>query len=158
LFRTAGQRENRDMVLLSSIDHGKSFTTTTTDPWKATQCPMSLPAIAPSASNGLILSWETGSKVQWTAFNGSIPSEFKAIQAPGAGKRKHPVTIQNAEGTTLHVWSEGTGWQKGGAVEWQLFDREGKALGAVHRENGLPVWDRPSASVLPGNKDFLVMF
>jgi len=58
----------------------------------------------------------------------------------GAGKRKHPVVASNKNGETLFVWTDGTGWQKGGAVVWQVFDGNGKAIGEQGRKDGVPVW------------------
>lgn len=158
LFRSASQRQNRDMVLLTSTDHGVSFHPTSADPWKATQCPMSLPALALSSQNSLLLSWETGTSVKWARWNAKSNTELDAKIPTGTGKRKHPVTLQNSQGITLQLWSEGTGWQKAGAVEWQLFDANGRALGTVQRAENLPVWGRPTAAVLPGDREFLVMY
>ena len=44
------------------------------------------------------------------------------------------------------VWSEGTGWNQGGSVHWQLYDRAGKELGAAGRADGLPAWSLPTAA------------
>lgn len=158
LFRSAGQRQNRDMVLLTSTDGGVSFQETSTDPWKATQCPMSLPSLALGSGNALLLSWETGASVKWSRLDAKPPTGHNPKVPTGTGKRKHPVILQNSQGITLQLWSEGTGWQKGGAVEWQLFDTNDHAIGTVHRTENLPVWGRPAAVVLPGDRDFLVMF
>jgi hypothetical protein len=40
----------------------------------------------------------------------------------------------------LLVWTEGTGWQRGGALAWQLFDKSGKPLDEKGRQDGVPVW------------------
>jgi len=40
----------------------------------------------------------------------------------------------------LLVWAEGTGWEKGGAVAWQLFDPSGKPTAEKGRADGVPVW------------------
>jgi hypothetical protein len=47
----------------------------------------------------------------------------------------------NAHGETILVWTEGTGWQKGGSLAWQVFDRSGRPIGSSGRiEGGVPVW------------------
>jgi hypothetical protein len=47
----------------------------------------------------------------------------------------------NARGETILVWAEGTGWQKGGSLVWQVFDRSGRATEQKGRiEAGVPVW------------------
>jgi hypothetical protein len=42
---------------------------------------------------------------------------------PGA---KHPALATNSRGETLVVWTEGTGWQRGGDLAWQVFDPKGQ--------------------------------
>jgi hypothetical protein len=70
---------------------------------------------------------------------------------------KHPVVIGNSRGEVLLVWSEGTGWNKGGSVAWQVYDREGKPISAKGRADGLPTWSLPTAFVEPGG-DFSVIY
>ncbi len=154
LFRAAGHREDRDSILLRSTDHGLSFTTRTLETWKGTQCPMSLPSLSTTA-DGVIISWETGRLVasEVVGPNASV----QKLNPTGSGKRKHPVTVQNRVGQRLMVWSEGTGWQKGGAVEWQLFDAKGTPIGSPERREGLPVWSRPAA-VVDAADNFLVIW
>jgi len=154
LFRAAGHREDRDSILLKSTDHGASFTTRTLEAWKGTQCPMSLPSLS-STADGVIVSWETGRLVasEVVGPHGS----GKKLNPTGSGKRKHPITVQNRAGQRLMVWSEGTGWQKGGAVEWQQFDAKGTPIGSPERREGLPVWSRPAA-VVDAADNFLVMW
>ena len=43
------------------------------------------------------------------------------------------------------AWTEGTAWQKGGALGWQLFDKHGKATAEKGRADGVPVWSLPAA-------------
>ena len=38
----------------------------------------------------------------------------------------NPRVAINDAGELLSVWAEGVGWQKGGALAWQLFDRSGQ--------------------------------
>ena len=68
-----------------------------------------------------------------------------ATSAPGdASNRKHPAVAASAEGRTLLVWVEDTGWLKGGSLAWQLYDEAGKPVGAEGRADGVPVWGLPS--------------
>jgi hypothetical protein len=55
-------------------------------------------------------------------------------------KGKHPVAAVNKAGETLLVWTEGTAWQRGGAVAWQLFSTDGKPTGTAQRRDGVPTW------------------
>src|SRR5258708_6173836 len=84
-----------------------------------------------------VATWETGGQVFWTRLQGAS----EPIAAPGTGKnRKHPRVAVNGRGEVLLVWTEGTGWQKGGELAWQKFDRAGKALGEMERLPGIPAW------------------
>ena len=92
--------------------------------------------------NGVSAAWETdgqiyfaGSKAGTTAF-----TEPQAASGDAQG-RKHPALAINARGELLLAWTEGTGWQKGGALAWQGFDPSGKPTGERGRvESGIPVW------------------
>jgi hypothetical protein len=151
VFRAARAKENRDSMLLVSRDHGGTFAPTTLQPWKATQCPMSLPSITEGAGR-VMLAWETGSQVQFAAVG-----QHEMASPMGRGSRKHPITAVNDRGETLLAWSEGTGWERGGAVEWQLFDGEGRPAGAIGHADGLPVWGLPAA-VADKEGNFVILF
>jgi hypothetical protein len=46
----------------------------------------------------------------------------------------------------LLAWTEGTGWQRGGALAWQVFDKSGKPTSARGRvADAIPVWGLPTA-------------
>jgi hypothetical protein len=62
---------------------------------------------------------------------------------------KHPVAVANPEGEILLAWTEGTGWNKGGSVAWQLYDRDGKPLSEKGRADDLPAWSLPTAFADP---------
>jgi hypothetical protein len=52
------------------------------------------------------------------------------MAAPGvATNRKHPAIAGNANGETILVWAEDTGWNKGGSLAWQVFDQKRPAGG-----------------------------
>jgi hypothetical protein len=73
------------------------------------------------------------------------------------GNRKHPRLAADNSGNVLLVWAEGTGWQKGGAIAWQVFDALGRPItGAKARTEGLPVWD--FAAAVAGESGFEVVY
>jgi hypothetical protein len=154
LFRKAEQMVNRDEVLLVSRDKAKSFEVLNSDPWKVGACPMSSAALTPSGDS-VLAAWETAGQVQFAKIaNGKASS----TAAPGtAGKRKHPCAISNMKNETLFVWTDGTGWERGGALVWQLFDKDGKAVGEQTRKDGVPVWSFPSAYAKPDGS-FVVVY
>jgi hypothetical protein len=56
----------------------------------------------------------------------------------------------------LLVWTEGTGWQRGGRLAWQSYDAQGRPLGLHGEADGVPVWSFAATAALP-NGDFLVL-
>jgi hypothetical protein len=55
------------------------------------------------------------------------------------------------------TWTEGTGWKKGGALAWQVFDKSGTPTGETARlEHGVPAWGLPSAVALADGR-FIVI-
>jgi hypothetical protein len=137
LYRGATEVVNRDEILLVSRDAGKSFRSLHSDPWKVGTCPMSTAAMAQSGER-VLTAWETAGQVHLGIVEGR---KFSRVTPPGVeGRRKHPVVAANKNGDILLVWTEGTGWQRGGALAWQLFDKTGKPLDEQGRQDGVPVW------------------
>ena len=72
------------------------------------------------------------------------------VSAPGEGKgRKHPRIAIAPNGEMLMVWTEGTGWQRGGSVAWQLFDANGTAIAEGHTQAGSPAWSFAAVAAKP---------
>lgn len=149
LYRAAGNKVNRDMYLLSSTDAGKTFRGIRLHEWKIAACPMSTATIVRAGSNGDVLAaWETEWQVYFAAYREGEASA--PIAAPGAtGKRKHPVVAANSSGETILVWTEGTGWKKGGSLAWQVFDRKGNPTGEKGSADGVPVWSLAAVFAQP---------
>lgn len=145
LYRSAREEVNRDMYLLASNDQGKSFEAARVDRWEIAKCPMSSESFAVTP-NGVIAAWETDGQVFFTPIDGKTLRPARPIAAPGpSGRRKHPALAVNDKGETLLVWTEGTGWQRGGALAWQVFDKTGKPTAEKGRTDGVPVWGLPTA-------------
>ncbi len=139
-YRSATERENRDMYLLTSENRGRSFSGALLDKWKLNACPMSSAALADGA-NELLAAWETQGQVYFAPLDPKRPQPVSPIPATGvAGKRKHPVIAANSRGETMLVWTEGTGWKRGGSLAWQLYDSQGKPIGERGAAPGIPVW------------------
>lgn len=140
LYRAATQRENRDMYLLTSDNRGQSFSGTLLDKWKLNACPMSSAALA-DGTTGLLAAWETQGQVYFASLDPKKPQSLAPIPATGtAGKSRHPALAVNPRGETLLVWTEGTGWKRGGSLAWQLYDSQGKPMGEKGEMAGIPVW------------------
>jgi hypothetical protein len=90
---------------------------------------------------GVLAAWETKQEVYFARVETESSSVSAPVTPPGRGERKHPAVAGNARGETILVWTEGTGWQKGGALAWQVFDRAGRPTEVKGRvEGGIPTW------------------
>lgn len=138
LYRSATENVHRDIYLLASKDHGNSFAGSLVQSWEINACPMSSMSFAES-SGSTYAAWETGGQVFYGKISGSGVKQI--ISAPGEGKgRKHPRIAVNNRGDVLMAWTEGTGWQRGGSLAWQIFDAQGKPLGEKGTAPGVPTW------------------
>lgn len=150
LYRTATEMVNRDMHLLVSDDQAQTFAMSKIAPWKIGVCVMSTTSLA-QGPDELLGVWETQEQV----FVGRIDpasGNVKAItEMPGDGQnRKHPAVAVNSRGESVVAWTEETGWNKGGIVAWQKFDRVGRPMpDQSGRAEGLPVWGLPAVIVRP---------
>ncbi len=144
LYRSAAQSIHRDITLLVSTDRGNMFRTLAVDSWELNACPMST-AYLSEGGQRVLAAWEKAGEVY---FNEVDPDSFRlspAIAAPGVGNnRKHPAVAASTNGQMLLVWTEGTGWSKGGSLGWHLFDKAGMPTGVEGHAPGIPVWGLPS--------------
>lgn len=138
LYRSAREIVHRDAYLLRSAD-GRQFSSTRLQDWNIGACPMSTFSLA-EGPHGVFAAWETNGQVQFRRVDEAAPAGAP-IEAPGnTGKRRHPTLAINARGEILLAWSEGTAWQKGGTVAWQVFDNNGRATLEKGQSLGVPVW------------------
>jgi hypothetical protein len=156
LYRTATAMVNRDMTLLISNDGGKTFASSTLAKWKVGTCPMSSESFAQSGSN-VLAAWETDSRVYFAMIGAKTGQVSAPLEPPGAGRRKFPSLAVNGKGEVLLAWAEGTGWEKGGSLAWQVFDAFGNPQGEVGRAAGVPVWGLPAAWA-KSDGSFVVMY
>jgi hypothetical protein len=145
LYRAATEEVTRDIYLLTSARGAERFRGRPLQRWEIQQCPMSSMAFA-EAPQGVLGAWETAGQVYYGIVDPRSGNVSKPIPAPGrAAGRKHPRLAAAADGTTLMVWTEGTGWNKGGSLAWQVFDKAGKPLDERGRSDGIPVWSFAAA-------------
>ena len=155
LYRSATESVHRDIYLLSSNDRGKTFQGKLLHKWEINACPMSSMDFAENA-NTVVAAWETGGQVYWVQIQRGTTGN--PIAASGEGKgRKHPCVAVNREGEVLLVWTEGTGWQKGGSVAYQLYDRVGKPLGESKRFPGISTWSF-AAAIAASDGSFSILY
>ena len=121
---------------------------------------MSLPAIG---RNGLTtqIAWETEGRIYLQTFPAgpspsTLPAAPQAAVVPGPGARL-PALASNSRGETLLVWTEGTGWNRGGRLGWRLLDRFGTPTSQGGVREGIPVWSYAAVVARPDNS-FLVVY
>lgn len=141
LYRAATGGVERDMTLLTSGDRGEHFRGASVHQWTIDACPMSSASLA-EVGDGVVAAWETKGQIYFALIVPKATKVANPVSPPGGGgDRKHPAVAGNVEGETILVWTEGTGWKKGGDLAWQVFDRSGhptERKGWV--EGGVPVW------------------
>lgn len=156
LFRTASTALDRDMMLLVSRDRGERFTGDYVHRWRVGQCPMSSEAFT-AAGGRVFAAWETAGAVQFAALDAKTAKAASPVGPAIMVKGKHPVLAVNKAGETLLVWTEGTGWQRGGTLAWQVFGADGKPTTAPQRRDGVPMWGL-AAVVAESDGRFTVLY
>ena len=153
LYRSATENIHRDIFLLTSLDHGRSFDGRKLYTWDINACPMSSMSFAEGA--GMVAgAWETGGQVYFE--NLSQPNGIP-LSAPAEGKgRRHPRIAIAPNGEMLMVWTEGTGWQRGGSLAWQVFGRNAKSVGDIRVQPGVAVWRFDAVAAKPDG--FVILY
>jgi len=148
LYRSAQDLVHRDIHLLNSRDRGATFTGEKLHEWNIQGCPMSSEAFC--EGQGVFAAWETDGQVYFTRVDPATGKRAAPVAAPGVAKgRRHPALAANARGEVLLAWSEGVQWGRGGAVVWQVFDKEGNPTAERGRSDGVPTWSLVTAFVRP---------
>jgi hypothetical protein len=140
LYRAATEGVHRDMYLLTSSKKGPPFLGERLQQWETSSCPMSSAALAESSA-GVLAAWETKEQVYFAVIDPQTGKRSADRPAPGEARgRKHPVVAGNAAGETILVWTEGMGWDRGGSLAWQVYDKSGKPTEQKGRADGVPTW------------------
>ncbi len=157
LYRAAARGVERDMYLLSAPGPAGPLRAKSLRPWKVKACPMSSASLA-DAGAAVLAAWETQGQVELARIDPATGSVSPPVSPSGrAGNRKHPAVAGNSRGETILVWAEGTGWQRGGALAWQVFDRDGQPTAEKGRvENGVPVWGLATVAARPDGRFVIV--
>jgi hypothetical protein len=160
LYRDASEAGMRDMTLLVSENHGLTFEARVVGPWKAATCPMSTQSLSEGPQGSLLGAFETAAQV----FKVVVPANWRGEpiipEAPSGspGTRKHPALLASAASakSSLLVWTEGTGWARGGSLAWEWTDSNSgkKVRGAAA---GVPVWGGVTA-VAESDGGFTVIY
>jgi hypothetical protein len=153
LYRSATQSVHRNIYLLASSDRGRTFSDRKLHAWDINACPMSSMGFAEGIGR-VEAAWETDSQVY---FEPVTEAKTDPVSAPGPNKgHKHPRLSIGPNGATLLVWTEGTGWGRGGTVAWQVYDSRGTVVGAKGTANEVPAWS--FAAPVASKSGFLVFY
>lgn len=156
-YRGALETGYRDQLLLVARDGGLDFKIALTHTWKVAACPMSSTSFSKTMGSVLV-AWETAGQVYWSRFGPGTQQPTSPASPPLANRNpKHPVAVGNSRGEVLLVWTEDTGWAKGGDVAWQRFDVAGKPVGGKEHVSGLPTWSI-AAAVTTRDGQFVVVY
>ena len=149
LYRAATEQINRDIFALTSNDRGRTFSGSRLHEWDINACPMTSMSIARHGAR-VLAAWETDGQVYFKDIAAKVPS---TPSAPAGGspqtRRKHPRLVFSRDGGMLLAWTEGTAWNKGGALAWQLYDPAGRPSGEAVSRPGVPVWSMGAVAPRP---------
>ncbi|MBD94248.1 MAG: hypothetical protein CL482_08320 [Acidobacteria bacterium] len=154
-YRGAGENIHRGMRLLTSTDQGRTFTDYLVQPWELNACPIATTTLS-AGPDGTLVAWETDGQVYFA----DVDRLDDPVSPPGEAefRRKNATVASNERGDILLAWGDGPGWQSGGTLHWQVFDRAGRSRG----EEGLgsspiPARSVPTIAVRPAGS-FVVVF
>jgi hypothetical protein len=152
LYRGATESVHRGMHLLVSRDHAATFIHTRLDDWKLATCPMSSAALLP-ASGGFLGAWENAGRIR---FGGEKDTAQWATDM-GDGQKLPVFARQEKTGEMVIAWTEGMGWNKGGALAWRYINEANPAANATGRKDGVPANGSIAAVALPDGK-FVILY
>ena len=149
LYRSAAENINRDVYMLRSDDRGRTFRGARVHEWDIEACPMTSMSFVEGSSD-VFASWESDGQVYFGTVDKDRPAVAKPVAPAGDAKpRKHPRLAAGAD-HLLMVWTEGTAFNRGGSIGWQLFDRAQQPVGAISHRTGLPASSFATAVARPG--------
>jgi hypothetical protein len=158
LYRTADLEGNRDSELLLSTNHGASFTSRTAGRFHVSTCPMSTHALG-AEPEGIGAAWETRGQIYFVSTVLAQPGSMVPVTPEGnPGNRRHPAFAVGSgkNPAMILAWTEGTGWEKGGALAWECLDAHGAQLSSG-RLDGVPVWSYAAAAA-NGSGSFALIY
>ena len=153
-YRGAGDNVRRGQRLLTSTDHGRTFSDRLVDPWELGACPVSTTNLFAGPA-GLTAAWETAGQVYFADVH-----RLDAVRSPAGParfRRKNPAVAVDARGDTLLAWGDGPGFSFGGSLHWQMFDAAGRPVGEQGGGAGTVISGSTAAAVVQDGR-FLVVF
>ena len=153
-YRGAGDNVRRGQRLLTSTDHGRTFSDRLVHPWELGACPVSTTNLF-AGPDGLTAAWETAGQVYFADVD-----RLDAVHSPpekARFRRKNPVVAVDSRGDSLLAWGDGPGFSFGGSLHWQVFDATGRPVGAPGGGPSTILTGNTTAAVVQDGR-FLVIF
>jgi hypothetical protein len=118
---------------------------------------MSSEAFAEGPGGRVVAAWDTRGQVYFADIDPKTGKRATPVAAPGAAHgRKHPAVAVNGKGQTILVWTVGMGWERGGSLAWQVYDKSGKLTAERGHAAGVPVWSLVAVFVRPDGRFAIV--
>ncbi len=147
LLRMAGASVYRDQIAVWTASAKAKPVNLTLAAWRTPTCPMSTCQVV-TVGTRTWAAWECDGQVAWSEMRDG--RALRQINAPGtADGRKHPSIAVDASGRVCLVWTEGTGWQRGGRLAWQVWNEAGTTDGDGGRTEGVPAWSLAAVVAMP---------
>lgn len=156
LYRSARGGLHRELSLITSQDHGASFGVSALQDWETPNCPMTTSRVVAGSADE-VLTWETRGEIyaQWLPHRGEPARPVKTVSTKKGSK--HPSAAVNGRGETCITWTEGTGWQRGGKLSWQVFDAVGTPMSDAGTMTGIEPWNFAACYAKPDGT-FVVVY
>ena len=147
---------HRDMYVLGSSDGGATFAGWIVQPWGIDACPMT--SLSPiDAGARTLAAWRPPARCSTARSIAPRAGSAGSWRPPGSRSAANiRASRRRPPGPLLMVWTEKTGWERGGTVAWQFFDGTAPA-GAAGSAPELPVWSFAAAVARPDG-GFLVLY
>lgn len=147
LYRSATALRHRDIISLVSRDRGRTFDGTRVHGWEIAACPMT--SLSLVAGRPVRRAWETDGQVYFDSAGATGPPGTPPVSPGATPRRKHPRLAVNPAGAVLLAWTDGTAWNRGGSLGWQVFGADGRPTAAAGTQPGVPVWSFPAVHARP---------
>lgn len=143
----------RGLWLAISAEPGGKTRAAEFAPWTINACPMSTTHLT-THPRGAVLCWQTDQRVSYSVIVDGKPGD-PVVVAEG-DTPKHAVAAAAPDGRVCVAWVEGSGWNKGGAVRYRLYDPDGRPRGDAQDADVSPAWSLPAVAPL-ADGDFVVI-
>jgi hypothetical protein len=158
LYRCATDQVHRDIHLLTFDDDLTCTEDETLNTLTANKCIMSTASFAQSKEH-VYAAYESDKNVFIHRLHSpSVNNDSITIPIPDKGdNRKHPALSINKDNVILLTWTEGTGFNKGGSIAWQLFSADLKPLTQIDHAPNLPANSIPASFSKP-DCSFVILY